>query len=172
MNNLSKIARLARRVNFGREEGSTLVEFALASTIYLTVLFGIVQTSIAVYSYCFVSEAARDCARYALVRGSASCGAAYSPQMPDCNATQAQIQTHLRSLNYPGIISSNLTANVTWYSFSKASGTAVWTACATQCSAPGNAVQVQVTYPFVLNVPFVPQHTISMGNSSMMVISQ
>lgn len=161
---------------FSGSEGSTLVEFAVVSSVFLGFLFLIIETSLAVYSYDFVSEAARDCVRYAIVRGASSCGSAYTPQMPDCAATEAQIQTHLRSLSYPAIITNNLTATVSWYQQSASTWTTTPT-CSTApapstCKAAGNAVQVTVNYRYPFIVPFVKSATINMSNSSMMVISQ
>lgn len=173
------IERTRRRLGFGGSEGSTIVEFAVVSSVYLGFLFLIIETALAVYSFDFVSEAARDCARYAIVRGKSSCAAAYSPQMPDCAATEAQIQTHLRSLSYPAIVSNNLTATVAWYPVTAGPG-ATWatnSTCSTapaptSCKAVGNAVQVIVNYQYPFIVPFVKSATINMSNSSMMVISQ
>lgn len=148
------------------ELGATLVEFAFASWLFVIFLFGTIETSVAVYSYDFVSEAAREAARYAIVRG-AKC--AY---MPDCGATNTQIQAHVQSLNYPGINTSKLTTETVWYSQGTSPGM-TWTSCGTvQCNAIGNAVQVKVTYKFPLSIPFWGQQTITMTNSSMMVISQ
>ena len=56
------------------EAGSALVEFALASVIILTVLFGIIDMGRALYAYDWVSDAARRGTRYAMVRGT-SCSA-------------------------------------------------------------------------------------------------
>lgn len=165
-------ARVAHILGGKGEEGATLVEFALSCTIFLTIVIGIIQVSLAAYSYDFVSEAARDCARYALVRGSASCSAAYSPHMPDCGATNAQIQAHLRTLNYPGINTANLTTTTVWSAATGGPPNMTWTACANQCNAIGNAVKVTVYYGFPFNIPFWGQSTINMANSSQMVISQ
>lgn len=149
------------------EDGATLVEFALACTMFLAILIGIIETSLAAYTYNFVSEAARDGARYAIVRG-ANC-----KYMPDCGATNATIQTHVQGMNYPGINTSNLTTSTTWYSAATAPPNMVWTSCdTTQCDAIGNAVKVTVYYTFPLQVPGMSALTINMSNSSMMVISQ
>lgn len=155
------------------EEGATLVEFALASVILVMILFGTIEVAIAGYSFDFVSEAARDATRYAIVRGSASCNASYNPQMPDCSATNAQIQAHVRRLNYPAINTSNLTTTTVWYSATGGPPNMTWTSCgATKCNAIGNAVKVTVYYTFPLTIPFWGQNTIHMSNSSQMVISQ
>jgi Flp pilus assembly protein TadG len=149
------------------DEGATLVEFALSCSVLVMMLFGIVEVSLAVYSYDFVSEAARDGARYAIVRGTRCTG------MPDCNATSDQIQTHVRSLNYPAIDTSNLTVTATWYQAATAPPNMTWSTCtATPCNVEGNAVKVVVQYPFQLSIPFWPGATINLSNSSQMVIAQ
>jgi hypothetical protein len=91
--------------------------------------------------------------------------------MSDCGATQAQIQTYVSSLTYPGINTSNVTVTATWLSLNSTPPTA-WTACAGQCNAPGNAVQVQVTYPFALNIPFWKKSAVNLNSTSQAVISQ
>ena len=49
--------------------GSGLIEFVLASSIFLAFLFGIIDFCRAVYAYQFVTYAARAGARWAMVRG-------------------------------------------------------------------------------------------------------
>jgi Flp pilus assembly protein TadG len=163
-----------------REEGATLVEMALASSVLLTVLFGIIEMCFALYTYDFVSEAAREGTRYAIIRGSTSC--APSPGFVDCNlnpTTSGAMQTYLRSLGFP--YSGSLTATATWWSpVQDGSGSTTWpTACTTAvdasgnaCNAPGNAVKVVVTYTYPLAVPFWGYHPLALGSTSEMVISQ
>jgi len=149
------------------EEGATLVEFGISCSVLFLMLFGIIQVSLLVYTYDFVSEAARDSARYAIVRGTKCIG------MPDCNATSAQIQTHVKSLNYPAINTSKLTATATWYQAAAAPPNMVWSTCTvTPCNIQGNAVKVTVQYPFKLSIPFWGTKTVNLSNSSQMVISQ
>lgn len=159
-----------RRKTLWNEEGATLVEFAFASTVMLTLLFGLLETCLAVYSYDFIAEAARDGARYMIVRGT-KCTA-----MPDCLATNGTLQSHIRSMNYPAINMSNLTTTTAWYTAGTAPPNMTWTLCAagtpSSCAVEGNAVKVTVNYPFTLNVPFLKPMVINMSNSSMMVISQ
>jgi Flp pilus assembly protein TadG len=149
------------------DEGSTLVEFALSCSVLCMVLFGIVQVSLLVYSYDFVSEAARDGARYAIVRGT-RCTA-----LPDCNATSAQIQTHVQSLSYPGITTSNLTVTAIWYKAATAPPNMTWSTCTVSpCNVIGNAVNVTVQYPFQLTIPFWGTSSVNLSNSSQMVMAQ
>ncbi len=143
--------------------GSIIVEYAITASLLMTLLFGIVQTCFALYAHNFVSDAARMATRYAIVRGSSCTG------MSDCGITAAQIQTYVRGLAYPGIKSSNLSTTTTWLSAS-ASPPTTWTACANQCNAPGNAVQVQVTYAFPMFIPYWKSTTVNLTSTSQMVI--
>ncbi len=144
--------------------GSSLVEFALCSVLLIMITFGLIQSCLGLYAYNFISDAARSAARYAVVRGSSCSG------MPDCGITSAQVQTYVRGIVFPGINASNLTASATWYSAS-ASQPTTWTVCAGQCNAPGNAVQVQVTYSFPMDIPFWKKRNLSLSSTSQMVIS-
>jgi len=147
------------------DEGGSLVEMALVSSITLAMLIGIIQASMAVYTYHYISEAAREGVRYAIVRGS------YCTSLTNCNATAAQIQTFVKDLGYPGINSTaNMTVTTTWYSASTNLPTS-WTACAGQCNDPGNAVKVTVTYNYPFSIPFVQKSTLALSSSSQMVIS-
>jgi Flp pilus assembly protein TadG len=147
-----------------REEGSAMVEFAVGSTILFLLMFGAMEMCLALYSYHFVSDAAREGARYASVRGS-TCA-----NLTPCNATSAQIQSYLESLGYPG--ASKLTATTTWLSASSTTPT-TWTSCgATQCDAPGNAVQVTVTYALPVSIPLWNSTTFNVTSTSQMVIAQ
>ena len=138
------------------EQGSSLVEFALCSAVLFMSLFGVMGLCGALYSYIFVSEAARDAARYALVRGSACTG------FSDCGILSSQINTYVKNLVHPGINTTNLTAAASW------SGSKV------PINAPGNVVTVTVSYNFPLNIPFWPRSgsTIHLVSSSQMTVSQ
>jgi Flp pilus assembly protein TadG len=152
------------------EEGATLVEMAICSSTLFCMLFGIIGMSLALYAYNFVNQAARDATRWAIVRGSQSCS--NTPNLADCNATSAEIQAHVQGMGYPGITSANLNVTTTWFTVS-ASPPTTWTTCTTgTCNAPGNEVQVQVTYVVPLGVPFLSVKTISVGSTSEMVIAQ
>src|SRR4051812_13700590 len=54
------------------ERGSAMLEGALCFTVFLMIVFGIVDFGRAVFAYNFVSYAAHDATRYAAVRGSSS----------------------------------------------------------------------------------------------------
>lgn len=147
------------------ESGAAIVEIALSSMMLLGMIIGTLEMCLALYTYNFVSEAAREGARYAMVRGSGC------TSLDNCGATAAQIQTYVRGL-YGGSGSlQNMTVTTTWLSASAATPT-TWTSCgATQCNAPQNSVQVKVTYAFPLNLPFVSKSTLTMSSTSQMVIA-
>jgi Flp pilus assembly protein TadG len=148
------------RRNLCNEEGATAVEFALSSVVMLAVIFGIVQLSLALYTYNYISDAAREGARYAIVRGSTSCltvGKTTST-ISDCNDTSGSgIVSYVQGLAYPGID---------------------WSRCTTTCvtvswpstNARGNLVNVKISYPYRLNVPFVKPLSFNLSSSSAMVV--
>lgn len=153
-----------------REEGSGLVETALASTVFLAMLMGVFQMSLAFYTLHYISDAARQGSRYAMVRGSTSC--TNTPNLSNCNVTSDQVQTYVRGIKYPGIQSSRLTLTTTWMTASTTQPT-TWSTCSTgTCNVPGNQVKVVAAYTFPLSVPFVPRLSFSLTSTSKMVISQ
>jgi Flp pilus assembly protein TadG len=155
------------RRSLSSEEGATLVEFAVSCAALCLMLFGIIQVSLLVYTYDFVSEAARDGARYAIVRGTKCTG------FSDCNATSDQIQAHVRTLNFPAIKTNNLTVTATWYQAATAPPNMTWSTCTlTPCNIQGNAVKILVQYPFPLSIPLWGDTTVNLSNSSQMVMSQ
>jgi Flp pilus assembly protein TadG len=138
------------------ERGSALVEFAIASTLTLTLIFGIVDFARGLYTYHLVSNAARAGSRYAIVRGSAC-------TVASCPATSDSIQTYVRGLA-PGIDPNSLTVATTWPGNG---GT-----CAAGANDAGCPVTVTVTYPFRFMIRLLPSFTMSMSSASTMVISQ
>jgi Flp pilus assembly protein TadG len=158
----SFIASRVRRT-VGAEEGATMVEFAMASIILFTLVFGVISICLALYSYNVTAEAAREATRYAIVRGSACSPSTFS----DCNVTSAQLQTYVQGLGFPGINPSSLTVTATW----PTTGSACFPSIA-PCNNPGNRVNVTVQYTFPLAIPFVPSRTLTMSSTSGMYISQ
>ena len=104
-----------------RQGAQTMVEFAMILVVTLTLIFGIIQASLALYAYSFVSYAARSGVRYAMVRGSRSS----SP------ATSSSVQTYVQGLAM-GLNTSSLTVNTSW----------------NPNNNPGSTVTVSVSYVF------------------------
>jgi Flp pilus assembly protein TadG len=143
------------------EQGSVILETALSMILLLTFLFGVMETGLALFAYHFISHAARETTRYAIVRGS-SC----TPVASACPASPNDIKTYATNLGFSGITTSNVTVG---YSAYPAGGSCVPSAT---CNNPGNLVTVTITYNFPFNVPFIPAKTFSMSSTSAMIISQ
>lgn len=155
------------------ESGTSMVEFTVAIPVLFMLLLGFVQMCFAVYSNFCINETARDAARWASVRGSNSC--ADAPGMTDCDATAANVQTFAKTVGYPGINPSKISVSTSWYQAS-ADTPVTWSSCTSSksaiCNAPGNAVQVVVSYPFLFQIPFGGSNTLSFTSTSQMVIEQ
>jgi len=145
------------------EAGSALVEFALASVLILTVLFGIIDMGRALFAYDWVSNAARTGTRYAMVRGT-SCSPVLSgcEAGPPIGARTSDIQTYLNS-NADGIDTSKITLTA-----SCDVGASVFQPL--PCT-PGQGVIVKVTYTFSFISPLI-HGTWDMKSSSVRVVSQ
>ena len=80
----------------GSNTGESLIEFAFASVIFLSMVLGAIEFGIAVWNYNLVSDLAQEGARFAAVRGSTS-GAACSGLALPCSASNADVQTYVRN---------------------------------------------------------------------------
>jgi Flp pilus assembly protein TadG len=162
---LSKFAQAMRRARSQHcadgEQGATLVETALSIVILLAFIFGIMETGLALYTYHFIAEAAREGTRYAIVRGSTCTGFASA-----CPASSSDVQNYVTNLGFPGIDPSKMTVNPVWLAYTSGSP------CSAVCNSPGNLIKVTVTYNFPLSVPFVPAQTFTLSSTSAMIISQ
>ncbi len=128
-----------------RERGSALLEGALCFTLFLIILFGTIDFGRGVFAYNFVSYAAREGARYAIVRGQSSGHA----------ASAADITSFVKK-EAIALDPSALTVNTTW----------------TPDKNAGSTVQVQVQYSFQPVVPYMPSGPLTFGSTSKMLISQ
>lgn len=166
------VSRARKESRANGEAGSTLVETAVSILILLTFLMGIMEISLAGYTYHIVSELAQEGTRYAMIRGSTAAGSAgtacAAPGPPTCVAQSADIQSFVTNFGFPGIDSSKMTVTPSWSAFASGSscpGTG-------PCNSPGNSVTVQVQYSFPIAVPFVSVRTINMSSTSSMIIAQ
>jgi Flp pilus assembly protein TadG len=126
------------------QAGQSMVEFALILVIALTLIFGIMQASLALYAFSFVSYGARCGARYAMVHGSKSS----SP------ATASTVQTYVQSLAFP-LDTSSMTVTTTW----------------NPNNAPGSTVTVGVSYVFRPLAPLLGTTNLTMSSTAQAVIS-
>jgi len=145
--------------------GQALFEILVSLIVFITMLLAVIQMGLAAYSYHFISEAAREGARWATVRGSACTSFTTA-----CPATAAQIQSYVTGLGYPGINSaaSAMTVTASWCAPTGSTPPA----CSAGTNAPGQIVRVAIQYKFPVGIAFVPASTITMNATSQMVISQ
>jgi len=144
------------------EQGAAVMEMALSMIVLLTIFFGLMEICLALYTFHYVSEAAREGTRYAMVHGSTCLVSGVS-----CTATSGQIQTYVQNLGYPGIRSSHMTVTTTWSAY-PSGGTCV----AAGCNGPGDLASVTAQYAFTLSIPFVSSRLLNLTSTSAMVISQ
>lgn len=139
------------------ERGGTLAEFALAATLCLTLIYGVLEFGRALFTYDLVANGARLGTRYAVVRGANSCTTS------GCAATSNDVQTFVRGQS-PGIDTTMLNVTATWPTNSSGGCTV------SPYNGIGCVVTVTATYQFsFLAFSFSP---ITMTSVSQMVISQ
>src|ERR1700691_2134643 len=145
--------------------GQALFEILVSLIVFITMLLAVIQMGLAAYSYHFISEAAREGARWAMVRGSACTSFTTA-----CPAALTDIQSYVTGLGYPGIntAASAMTVTASWCGPTSSTPPA----CSTGTNAPGQIVRVAIQYKFPVGIPFVPASTITMNAMSQMVISQ
>lgn len=127
------------------QRGSAIVEGALCLTVFLMLIFGIMDFGRAVFGYNFVSAGAREGSRYAMTRG------ASSGRIATASAVTAYVKTWAVGLD-PTAIS----VNTTW----------------TPDNQPGSVVKVNVQYTFQPIVPYMPSGSLTVQATSQMLISQ
>ena len=127
-----------------RRRGQAMVETALAFTIFLTVVFGLIEFSQAVWTYTLLSHAARAGTRYASVRGASS-------KTP---ASASDVQTVVKA-QAVGLDPNKMTVTVTWL----------------PDNSVGSPVKVLVKYTFGFLGPYMPAKTIAMQSTSQVIVS-
>jgi Flp pilus assembly protein TadG len=150
------------------ESGSEVIEYALCLGIWLFCLLAVFYGSFLLYADHYVALAAKQSARYAIVRGSSwTTGACGSVQSFGCTATSAQVVSFAQGSLPPGLNSGNLTVSVSWPGTSVAG-----TTCDTVNgnNSPDCAVNVSVKYLFSFPIPFASQNSIPLSASSQMNI--
>lgn len=154
----------------GGEQGASLVETGLAMLILMPLLLGAIEFSLVFFAYHEVTDAARVATRWAAVRGSTSCS--NTPNLTNCGATATDIQNYVQGLGYPGLVSSNIQVSASWLQATSSIPTS-WSACSTgTCNAPGNQVQVTVSYVYPIVIPYWKKANINITSTSAMAIAQ
>lgn len=171
-----KLLRLARR-----ESGSSLVEFAMSALLLIGIVVGVVEFGLGMYTYHFLSSAAQQGARFAMVRGHTwsqnatdYCSTSAPPNFTmtyDCEAQGADIQNYVQSLATGGISSSSVTVNTTSsYVWPGTTPDGTTTGCSTT-NSQGCMVKVTVSYSFKF-LPFEQLSALSLNATSEGVILQ
>jgi Flp pilus assembly protein TadG len=149
--------------------GSGLLEFAIAIATLLTLVLGIVYCGLALYADHYVASAAREGARYAMVRGSTWGVACASTKGYSCTATSNSVKAYLLAIAPLGVKAANTAVVTTWPGV-----TAAGSVCylLNGINGPGCSVKVVVTYTFGLSLPLVPKTALQLTSSSTMPITQ
>ena len=148
----SRVAGHTKHGERSPEQGSTLLEFGLVTIVLFMLIFGVIDFGRALYAYHFVSHAAREATRFAIVRG-ANC------KLPDaCPAQASDVQNYVVNMlaNGIGLNSNAISVSAVWPG-SSYDGV---TNCTTSApNNPGCPVQVQVQYGFNFVFPLMPYAT-------------
>jgi Flp pilus assembly protein TadG len=171
-----KLFRLVRE-----ESGVELVEFAMTGLVLTIVLFAVFEFAFALFAYHFVSYAAQEGTRFAMVRGNtwseniaSDCSTSAPPNftMPySCTASATDIQNYVQSLANGGISPSGVTINTTSsYVWPGQTPDGTTTGCTT-ANSQGCLVKVTVSYSFKF-LPFMKLSALPITATSETVILQ
>lgn len=135
-----------------KQRGSALLEGALSFSAFLMLTFGVMEFSMAVFAYNWVSYAAREGARWASVRGNTYVPVGATVGTP---ATQDQISAYVKS-QAVGLVASNVTVTAAW----------------TPDNSPGSNVKVTVAYNVIPLVGLALTNSMSVSSASQLIITQ
>jgi Flp pilus assembly protein TadG len=144
------------------EQGNALVEFALAITVLLTLLFGIIDIGRALYAYDWLYNSARQATRWAMVRGYFC-----NNLLPGCPADKTAISNYVTNSNGSGLDTTGIdTSAVNVSSLCYVTNTP---ASNPPCAPPA-WIQIQVRYQFHFITPFLTNTPWTMTSSSQRVV--
>ncbi len=143
------------------QRGQAIVEFALAASVALTLIFGIIDFGRGLYTYDLVSQAARVGTRYAIVHATI---AAHNCSDPLVGTTpcETDVIAYIKS-KMTGVDPSQITVKTPF----------TWEGADATCEAtakPGCTVGIEVDYNFTFVTLPLPAQTIK--SYSQMVIAQ
>src|SRR5713226_1072376 len=125
----SKVSVSRRRLR--RSAGNAIVEFGLCFVVCMTIFMAIMEFGMGIFTYNFVSYAAREGSRYASTHGAQSL-------TPDQATATLNVQTMVRN-HAVALDPSKVSVTTTWNTN----------------NTPGNTVTVNVSYPITPLVGFV-----------------
>ena len=132
---------------FGSRAGNAMIETAFCFLLFMTIFIAIMEFGMGVFTYNFVSYAAREGTRYASTRGS-QCTSPCTP------ATATTVQTMIRN-QAVALDPSQVAVTTTW----------------NPSNIPGNTVTVNVSYPIKPLLGFLLGN-ITVGATSTLMIAQ
>lgn len=135
-----------KRASKRNDRGAALLEFGMVMLVFFMFVFGVMDFGRALYNYHFVSHAAREATRYAIVRGSTSTDP----------VTANEISAYVKNITPLGINPQDITVSTSW----------------TPNDAPGSSVRVEVSDSFRPMMPFFTKYHMQFSDASQMVISQ
>jgi Flp pilus assembly protein TadG len=135
------------------QSGQAIVEIAIALPVIAAFTFAMIELCLAFYSYCMISESARECTRYAAVRGATCLTSANA----SCTVSPTTVNSYATQIGWPNLGNGTTTPSTTYPDGNE---------------NPGSRVQVTVTYVFPYNIPFAPKGSIRMASTSVMYIVQ
>jgi Flp pilus assembly protein TadG len=116
-------------IRWKREEGATMVEFALVAFLLIMVFFGVVEMSRLILVYTSIADAARAGVRYAMVHGGERTGSGSTgPSGPSSgtSCTCPEVQTVVNNYASVGLLNpANVTTIVTYPDSSNLAGSKV-----------------------------------------------
>jgi Flp pilus assembly protein TadG len=164
-----KTASEASRQRIGvfvrNDYGAAALEMAVSASVFLMCLFGAFKVCLAVYTYHYVAEAAREGARYLVVRG-ADCGTTFiTDSSCPANTDGSTVTSYIQGLGYPAITTSLLTVTTTYSAYPST------TTCSGLCNSNGNMVTVKVKYAYPLSIPLFGSSTWNLSSTSSAIIA-
>jgi Flp pilus assembly protein TadG len=127
------------------DQGVSVLEFGLVVLVFYAFVFGVMDFGRALYSYHFVSHAAREATRYAIVHGAQSSDP----------ATANDIAQYVKNITPNGIDPNAITVSATW----------------SPDNTPGSNVRIQVQDNFHFVMPLLLTTHMNLSSASQMVIS-
>jgi Flp pilus assembly protein TadG len=166
---VKSLTKWCRKLRLYCESGSEIVEFAITANVFFLFCFGFMELCMVLFSVNSVSEASRQAARWASVRGTSSyttsngTSSCVNPNITTCPAQSTDISAYVKAL--PGMTAANTTVTVNWCNADGVSG------CTTGESnaAPGHIVKVTVTYKYAV-IPFVSSAALNLNSTAEKVI--
>ena len=134
--------------------GQALVEFAMAALVILMLIFGVVEFGRIVLVYNSIADAARIGARYAITNSSPPNAA--SVTNANVSTIQSNVQTAVKSFLAPATVNINAAGLTITTTFPNKSCTGSTPTSTCSGTSAGNPVQVTVSYPYDLLIPYYP----------------